>query len=74
MKRTQPGESQCLTMSVPAAGWRYYGLGRNGSYALAKERPDLMPTIVVRGKKRVPVPVMDEIIERAPADSTASED
>jgi len=40
-----PDKEQPLTMSVPAAGKKYYGLSRNGSYDAAK-RGDI-PTIKV---------------------------
>jgi hypothetical protein len=48
---------QPLTISVPEAGRRYFGLSRNGSYAAA-ERGDI-PTIQVGRLKRVPVRAMD---------------
>lgn len=53
----------CKTLSVPEAGRIYYNLGRNGSYAFAKERPDLLPTIQVRGRRRVSVARMDRIVD-----------
>ena len=50
-----------LTLSVPEAGKRYYGLSRNGSYAAAK-RGDI-PTIDVGRLKRVPVIRMERKLE-----------
>ena len=52
-----------LTMSVPAAGLKYFGLGRNGSYAAA-QRGDI-PTIKVGKLLRVPVAAMDRKIQEA---------
>lgn len=45
------------TMSVPAAGKKYYGLKKNGSYAAAA-RGDI-PTIRVGRLLRVPVAAME---------------
>jgi hypothetical protein len=44
-----------LTESVPVFGEIVWGLGRNPSYEAAKA--GVIPTIEVRGKKRVPVRV-----------------
>jgi hypothetical protein len=41
------------TISVPEAGKRYYGIGKNASYRAA-ERGDI-PTIRIGGLLRVPV-------------------
>ncbi len=49
--------SECKTLSVPAAGRLYYGLGRNGSYDAAK-RGDI-PVIRVGRLLRVPVVAME---------------
>jgi hypothetical protein len=46
-----------LTLSVPEAGKRYFGIGRNASYRAA-ERGDI-PTIRVGGLLRVPVVRME---------------
>jgi hypothetical protein len=54
---------EILTMSVPAAGRRYYGLSRNGSYAAA-DRGEI-PTIKVGRLRRVPVRAMDAKLDRA---------
>ena len=51
------------TMSVPAAGKLFYGLGRDGSYAAAA-RGDLI-VIQVGRFKRVPVKAQERKIERA---------
>ena len=50
--------SDCRTLSVPAAGRLYFGLGRNGSYDAAR-RGDI-PTIRVGRLLRVPVAAMEE--------------
>jgi hypothetical protein len=52
-----------LTLSVPEAGRRYFGLSRNGSY-LAADRGDI-PTIKVGRLLRVPVKAMDRKLEQA---------
>jgi hypothetical protein len=46
------------TLSVPEAGKRYYGIGRNAAYRAA-ERGDI-PTIRVGGLLRVPVVRMEQ--------------
>jgi len=51
------------TLSVPEAGKRYYGLGRNGSYAAAA-RGDL-PTVTVGRMVRVPVKVIERMLDQA---------
>jgi hypothetical protein len=48
---------QPLTLSVPEAGWRYFGLAETASFAAA-ERGEI-PFIVVGGRKRVPIALMD---------------
>lgn len=56
-------ENECLTMSVPAAGKKFYGLCRNASYEAAK-RGDL-PTIQIGKLLRVPVNVMKRKLDEA---------
>jgi hypothetical protein len=51
-----------LTMSVPEAGWIYYGLGRMGSYKAA-HRGDL-EVMEVGGTMRVLTAAMDAKMER----------
>ena len=50
-----------MTISVPEAGKRYFGLSRDGSYRAA-ERGDI-PTIRVGRLLRVPVRVMERILD-----------
>ena len=57
-----------LTMSVPEAGKKYFGLSRNGAYAAA-DRGDL-PTIRVGRLLRVPVRALERMLDRA---STSAE-
>jgi hypothetical protein len=52
-----------LTMSVPAAGKRYFGLSRDGSYRAA-ERGDI-PTIRIGRLLRVPVRVLERMLDSA---------
>lgn len=55
-----------FTMSIPAAGKRYLGLGRNASYEAAK-RGDL-PIVEVGRLKRVLVRVLETRLETEPSD------
>ena len=51
-----------LTMDIPDAGYKYYGLGRSASYEAANA--GLIPTIRVGNLRRVPIAAMDrKIIE-----------
>jgi hypothetical protein len=50
-----------LTMSIPEAGKKYYGLGRTGSYDAA-ERGEI-PVIRVGRLLRVPVRAMERILD-----------
>ena len=58
-RRARLGEP--LTMSVPDAGYKYYGLGRSASYAAADA--GLIPTVRVRKLRRVSISVMDRKID-----------
>lgn len=51
------------TLSVPAAGRRYYGLGKNASYRAAN-RGDLI-TIKVGRLRRVPIRAMERKLDAA---------
>jgi Helix-turn-helix domain len=53
----------CKTLTVPEAGRRYFGLGRNASYEAAK-RGDL-PTIKIGRLLRVPVVALERMLEQA---------
>ena len=50
-----------LTMSVPEAGERYFGISRNAAYRAA-ERGEI-PTIRVGALLRVPVVRMEKLLE-----------
>ena len=52
-----------LTISVPEAGSRYFGLSRNAAYAAA-ERGDI-PTIRIGRLLRVPVRAMERKLDSA---------
>jgi hypothetical protein len=52
-----------LTISVPEAGARYFGLSRNASYAAAA-RGDI-PTLSIGRLKRVPVRAMERKLDEA---------
>jgi hypothetical protein len=48
------------TISVPEAGKRYFGIGRNASYDRAKE--GIIPTVRVGNLLRVPVIRMERLL------------
>ena len=50
-----------LTISVPEAGQRYFGLSRNAAYAAA-ERGEI-PTIKIGRLLKVPVRAMERMLE-----------
>jgi hypothetical protein len=52
-----------LTMSVPEAGKKYFGLSKNGSYDAA-DRGEI-PTIKVGKLRRVPVRLMERMLDTA---------
>jgi hypothetical protein len=52
--------SSAWTLSVPEAGRKYYGLGRNASYEAAATGQ--IPTIKVNKLLRVPVPVIERML------------
>jgi hypothetical protein len=56
-------ENTPITISVPEAGKRYFGLSRNGSYDAAR-RGDI-PTIKIGRLLRVPVRALERMLERA---------
>ncbi len=58
-----PDDGNPLTMSVPEAGRKYYGLSRNGSYEAA-DRGEI-PTIRVGRLRRVPVRAMERKLDAA---------
>jgi excisionase family DNA binding protein len=52
-----------LTITVPEAGKRYFGMSRGASYAAA-ERGEI-PTVRIGRLLRVPVKAMDDLLESA---------
>jgi hypothetical protein len=56
---------EALTLSVPEAGKRYFGLSRNSSY-IAVERGEI-PVIRVGRLLRVPVRAMERLLDGAGA-------
>jgi hypothetical protein len=52
-----------LTLTVPEAGKKYFGLSRNGAYNAAA-RGDL-PTIKIGRLLRVPVRTLEQMLDRA---------
>ena len=55
-------EQRELTLSVPEAGRRYFGLSRNAAYAAA-DRGEI-PTIKIGRLLRVPVRAMEQMLDR----------
>jgi hypothetical protein len=56
-------EETTLTMSVPAAGKKYFGLSRNGAYDAAKRGE--IPTIKIGKLLRVPIRALEAMLDRA---------
>jgi hypothetical protein len=56
-------DTEVKTITVPEAGKRYFGFGRDASYAAAK-RGDL-PVIKLGRQLRVSVPAMERMIKEA---------
>ena len=54
---------ECKTISVPQAGKRYYGIGKNASYDAAARGE--IPTIKIGRLLRVPVVAMERKLEQA---------
>jgi hypothetical protein len=52
---------KAMTISVPEAGQRYFGLSRNAAYAAA-ERGDI-PTIKIGRLLKVPVRALEQMLE-----------
>jgi hypothetical protein len=60
---------EILTISVPEAGRRYFGLSRNGSYAAAARGE--IPTIGIGRLKRVPVRALERMLDAVSETSDA---
>jgi hypothetical protein len=56
-------EDATLTLSVPEAGRKYFGLSRNGSY-IAAARGDI-PIVRIGRLLRVPVRAVEQMLDRA---------
>ena len=52
-----------MTLTVPEAGERYFGLSRNSSYAAAQRGE--IPTIKIGGRIRVPIIALERMLENA---------
>jgi Helix-turn-helix domain len=57
------GEETPLTISVPEAGRRYFGLCRNAAYDAAKRGE--IPTVKIGRLLRVPVRALERMLDRA---------
>src|SRR5262249_35549267 len=56
-------EASTLTISVPEAGKRYFGLSRNGSYDAATRGE--IPVIRIGRLMRVPIRLMERMLDQA---------
>jgi hypothetical protein len=54
---------EILTISVPEAGRRYFGLSRNGSYSAAARGE--LPTVRIGRLLRVPVRAVERMLDGA---------
>ena len=63
-------ETTPLTISVPEAGAKYFGLSRNASYDAAS-RGDI-PTIKVGKLLKVPIRALEAMLDRAGTKSVAA--
>lgn len=63
MAQDNEGADKPFTMSIPAAGKKYLGLSRNGSYEAAKR--GIIPTIEVGRRKLALVRVLERKLEGA---------
>jgi excisionase family DNA binding protein len=56
-------EDTPLTMSVPEAGKKYFGLSRNGAYDAAARGE--LPTVKIGRLLRVPVRALEAMLDKA---------
>jgi hypothetical protein len=56
-------EESVLTLSVPEAGKKYFGLSRNGAYDAAARGE--IPTIKIGRLLRVPIRALEAMLDRA---------
>ena len=68
-KEDRMSEEIPLTLTVPEAGKKYFGLSRNGAYDAAA-RGDL-PTIKIGRLLRVPVRALERMLDRASEQTSA---
>jgi Helix-turn-helix domain len=69
MKRDTDGD-EAKTLSVPEAGWKYFRLGRNGSYDAAR-RGDI-PVIKIGARLRVPVIALERKLAQVGLNTVAN--
>ena len=60
-------DAEALTLSVPDAGKKYFGLSRNGAYAAAARGE--LPTIRMGKLLRVPVRALERMLDQAKSNS-----
>jgi hypothetical protein len=66
-----PDEEMPLTLSVPEAGKKYFGLGRNSSYSAAANGD--LPTVRIGRLLRVPVRALERMLDAATPKIEAAE-
>jgi hypothetical protein len=59
------------TLSVPEAGWKYFGIGRNSAYAAAAAGQ--IPTVRIGKILRVPVRALERMLDAATPKIEAAE-
>jgi hypothetical protein len=69
-KMTDFATKEPLTLSVPEAGKRYFGMSRNASY-IAAARGDL-PVLKIGKLRRVPVRALERMLDAAGQKSEAA--
>jgi excisionase family DNA binding protein len=60
-------DGDALTLTVPEAGKKYFGLSRNGAYAAAARGE--LPTIRMGKLLRVPVRALEQMLDQAKSNS-----
>jgi helix-turn-helix protein len=63
-------EDTPLTITIPEAGRKYFGLCRNASYAAARRGE--IPTVKIGRLFRVPVRALEQMLDQASAKSSAA--
>jgi hypothetical protein len=71
-RRRQVRQGSPRTISIPQAGWQFFGIGEAASYAAAARGE--IPYIQIGGLKRVPVVLMEQRFLQAGGTASSSGD